>query len=197
MTDSVAYFNNAAKARFAPSVVATGLACLQKDPWLMSADGDKEKVRELYARIVGAKAANDIAIMPSTCFAITLAAQNLKDSTGKVLLIQDQYPSAVYPFQDICKASDGSLSMEIVPYPKENDNWTQLILDRLANDDISIACLPPLHWSDGTLIDLDTIGPVCKAKGIVLIVDATQASGILPVQVQRIQPAMLCSSVHK
>lgn len=196
----VAYFNNAAKARFDHDVVSTGIACLQKDPWEMNAEEDQHRVRELFAHIVGASS-EQIAIMPSTAFAITLAAHNLKDTVlknkeGKILLLSDQYPSAVYPWQDICRISS-SLSLEIVPYPDETQSWTLLILDRLSKGDILVACLPPLFWCDGSLIDLDKIGAYCKERNIVLIVDATQAAGIYPVNVQTIQPAMLACSVHK
>eukprot|EP00977_Amphora_coffeiformis_P015742 scaffold4707_cov164-Amphora_coffeaeformis.AAC.16 len=195
------YLNNAAKARFDPSVVATGVACMEKDPWEMNAEEDKERVRELYAQIIDSTTKDTIAIMPSTAFAITLAAQNLKKlaKSGKILLLQDQYPSAVYPFQDLCKTTQGKFSLDIVPYPKKNETWTSLILERLssADCDISIACLPPLFWCDGSKVDIENIGPLCKEKGIVLIVDATQAAGIYPIHVEKIQPLMMASSVHK
>lgn len=192
--------NNAAKARFDLDVVAAGVASVEKDPWNMSDDGDQERVRELYARIIGADGPSSIAIMPSTTFAITLAAQNLKSTVagGKILLLQDQYPSAVYPWQDVCQTT-GVFSLEIVPYPKESETWTELILERVScsNHGISIACLPPLFWCDGSLIDLEVIGPLCKEKEIMLIVDATQAAGIYPINVKSIQPTMMACSVHK
>ena len=197
------YFNNAAKARFDPTVVATGMSRLQQEPWeLQQDDTAKDVVRQLFGRLIGASG-SDISVMPSTAFAITLAAMNVcHDSTragGKILILQDQYPSAVYPWQDLCASATDKFALEIVPYPQEDETWTSLILARLndANDDICVACLPPLFWCDGTVVDLNVIGPVCKQKGIVLIVDATQAVGIYPVDVQRIQPALLACSTHK
>jgi len=202
MLHNTVYFNNAAKAQFDPSVVATGVACIEKDPWEMNAEDDKERVRELYARIIGSTTTKDsIAIVPSTAFAVTLAAQNLKSSAkpGKILLLQDQYPSAVYPWQDICKTTSGKFSLHIVPYPNENETWTGLILELLSSKDcdITIACLPPLFWCDGSKVDLEIIGPLCREMGIILIVDATQAAGIYPIHVEKIQPAMMACSVHK
>lgn len=202
-SSGVRYFNNAAKARFDPDVVTTGVACVQQDAWEMSGDEDKERVRELFAQIIGAEG-SEIAVMPSTAFAITLAAQNLKETAalknrqGKILLLQDQYPSAVYPWQDLSQSSS-LISLEIVPYPnlEEKQTWTTLILERLAKSDILVACLPPLSWCDGSIIDLNTIGAYCKERNIVLIVDATQAVGVFPVNVQAIQPAMLACSTHK
>ena len=194
-----AYFNNAAKARFDPTVVATALAQIQKDPWEMDVETDKQKIRELYADIVGAEGASHIAIMPSTAFAITLAAENLKHTAkpGKILLLQDQYPSAVYPWQEVCQTSHGKFSLEVIPYPEKEETWTSLILQRLNQGNISIACLPPLFWCDGSLIDLEKIGPICKDKGITLIVDGTQAAGIYPLNVQAIHCSMMACSVHK
>jgi selenocysteine lyase/cysteine desulfurase len=198
--------NNAAKARFDPTVVATGVACINKDPWEMDADSDKQQIRKLYAEIIKAPGPSHISIMPSTAFAITLAAQNLQrivKSGGKILLLQDQYPSAVYPWQDICQQKPTKFSLEVVPCPNKesspSETWTSLILDRLSdtNNNISIACLPPLFWCDGSVIDLETIGAVCRDKGIFLIVDGTQAAGIYPLNVQSIQCCMMACSVHK
>jgi selenocysteine lyase/cysteine desulfurase len=157
----------------------------------------------LFASLIDANS-TEIAIMPSTAFAITLAARNVqrmilaKGSRGKILLLQDQFESAVYPWQQICEESGGSVSLEIVPHPdpKEEDGWTKAILDRI-DESILATCLPPLHWSNGALIDLEGIGAECRRHGVALIVDATQAVGIMPLSVKQIRPLFLASSVHK
>jgi kynureninase len=64
-------------------------------------------------------------------------------------------------------------------------------------DDILVACLPPLHWSDGSIVNLNAIAPVCHANDILLVVDATQAVGVMPLDMQQIRPAMLACSIHK
>ena len=84
--------------------------------------------------------------------------------------------SAIYPWQVLCSESE-SIRLEIVPYPEDSSSgWTEEILKRL-DEDILAVCLPPLHWSDGALIDLDKIGKVCTSKGVYFIVDATQGKG--------------------
>jgi selenocysteine lyase/cysteine desulfurase len=48
------------------------------------------------------------------------------------------------------------------------------------------------------LIDLQAIGAACRERDIALIVDATQAVGILPgINVRNIQPTALACSAHK
>jgi len=138
---------------------------------------------------------------------------------GRILLLQDQFDSAVYPWQQVCDESKGRLALEIVAHPDDAEcrgtgstgsirntkshgstGWTEAVLDRLHGDDdrtIVAACLPPLHWSDGTLLDLEAIGAVCRDRNIPLIVDATQAVGIMPCNVRKIRPTMLACSTHK
>lgn len=106
----------------------------------------------------------------------------------------------MYPWQEICDRSEGRLSFSVIPYPNRDleENWTDLAMEKLNTDPtIVCACLPPLHWSDGSLLDLNVVGKVCREKSIPLIVDATQALGIYPCSVKHIQPTMMCASVHK
>ncbi|KAL7560415.1 hypothetical protein ACA910_016166 [Epithemia clementina (nom. ined.)] len=119
------YFNNAGQGRFSEAVQQAGMEALHRPPWKMVAVDEEEQVRSLFAQLIRApNGADDIAIMPSTAFAITLAAHNiarlyhqqrveelkkLKQATSekfpqevKILVLQDQYPSAIYPWQEIC-----------------------------------------------------------------------------------------------
>mmetsp|Transcript_706 Transcript_706/g.1685 ORF Transcript_706/g.1685 Transcript_706/m.1685 type:complete len:372 (+) Transcript_706:422-1537(+) len=163
------------------------------------------------------KTGRRIAIFPSTAFAITLAARNIIDQRnkqsqdnlvgdgGRILVLQDQFDSAVYPWQQVCDESKGEISLDIVGHPNDGNHnlgknstgddgfgaasgWTQAVLEKIRsdgdggkgngknNDKIIAACLPPLHWSDGTLLDLEAIGAACRDRDIPLIVDATQGA---------------------
>ena len=137
--DDLIYLNNAGQGRFSNKVQAAGLQALQRSPWEMSAVQEEQDVRSLFAQLIGA-ASSEIAIMPSTAFAITLAAHNiarlhqikrtlqrhdhqqkkhsnssdkeeqmevLDVGAAKVLVLQDQYPSAIYPWQEICDRRKG------------------------------------------------------------------------------------------
>jgi len=224
----IIYLNNAGSAWLDPQVRALGQSILDLPPFDMHGETDQAKIRQLYATLIDNHASN-IAIMPSTAFAITLVARNVQrthhqhflssfsDAAGdnktttinnknKIVLLQDQFCSAVYPWQEICEESIShnsnnnhhNLSLKIVPYPKDKQGgWTEAILEHLT-DDVLCTCLPPLHWSDGALVGLKQIGVVCRQKNIMLIVDATQAVGILPCTVESCgNPIVMACSVHK
>jgi selenocysteine lyase/cysteine desulfurase len=198
----IVYLNNAAMARLSDDVQQAGIKAItnqfEQDEFML------QSIRKDFAKIIGG--GNDdescIAIMPSTAYAVTFAAYNLaqKLTAGKILVVQDQFCSAIYPWQEVISRSNGKLSFEIVPYPNENETWTDLIVQRLVSGSgsaVVAACLPPLHWADGGLVDLVAIGDICRNQDIPLIVDATQAAGAIPLQLSLIRPTMLACSVHK
>ncbi len=49
----------------------------------------------------------------------------------------------------------------------------------------------------GTINAIDVVGAWCKSKGILLIVDASQTAGIIPIAMQTMQIDVLCASGHK
>ena len=207
----VAYFNNASATALPPSVLAAGQQALesQSSPWESSSHDpkqDPDQIRRLFGRIVNSPTDNgsDVAIFPGTAFAITLAAHNLHRTgrlrpNSKILLIQDQMPSAVYPWQEMCHIVEG-LELLVVPYPQsEGWGWTELILEQIHElaQDVSVVCLPQCHWADGSLIDLVKISEACKSRDISLVVDATQSIGVMSFSVQDIDADAVACSVHK
>jgi selenocysteine lyase/cysteine desulfurase len=251
----VYYFNNAGQAQLSLEVQQMGIKIIsQTPPWDDNnhkyAQSSQKRIRTLFSTLIGdnnndndinessssSSSGSRIAIVPSTAFAITLAARNIQrlhylqqrdsngdsdgDGNGRIIVLQDQYDSAVYPWQQICDESDGKISLDIVEYPSSSSSselrtaddyegssgWTKAVLEKLLhnkNDDnnnnkILAACLPPLHWSDGTLLDLEIIGKVCKQQDIPLIIDATQVIGIMSFNIQNMgQPCMVACSTHK
>ena len=89
--------------------------------------------------------------------------------------------------------------MEVVPRPA-NEDWTTALLEAIARPGappLAIATLTPLHWADGSLIDIERLAPAIRAVGAVLVVDATQAVGAMPVDVFRWQPDFLAFPSYK
>eukprot|EP00553_Chaetoceros_curvisetus_P009244 CAMPEP_0204615120 /NCGR_PEP_ID=MMETSP0717-20131115/2699_1 /ASSEMBLY_ACC=CAM_ASM_000666 /TAXON_ID=230516 /ORGANISM="Chaetoceros curvisetus" /LENGTH=313 /DNA_ID=CAMNT_0051627983 /DNA_START=108 /DNA_END=1049 /DNA_ORIENTATION=+ len=81
---------------------------------------------------------------------------------------------------------------------RTDEGWTELILETLQkHNDVDICCIPQVHWSDGSFIDLEVIGTYCHEHSIPLIVDATQTVGIFNVNVQSMHCDVLVAAVHK
>jgi selenocysteine lyase/cysteine desulfurase len=155
------------------------------------------RARAAAARLVGA-APGDIAITGSVSHGIATAALNLELPPGsRVLRVQDEFPSLCLPWDRL--ARQRGLVVEAVPRPADGD-WTAALLeaiDRPGAAPLGVATLTPLHWCDGTPIDLDRVTPAVRRQGGAVVVDATQAVGVLPVDVGRWRPDFLAFPTYK
>lgn len=165
-------------------------------PWQVSPVDfftESEAVRGLFAELVNA-GANDVAIVPSASYGIETAARNLPAGPGqRILLLEEQFPSNVYPWRAL--AARGGARIDTVPRPADDD-WTGAVLAAIGPD-LAVAALPHNHWTDGGLLDLERIGAALRAVGAALVIDATQSLGALPLDVGRVRPDYLAVAAYK
>jgi selenocysteine lyase/cysteine desulfurase len=199
---NVAYLDGAAYSPLPRSVRAAGEAGVltKSQPWASprSRENDwAERARAAAARLIGASA-EDVAIVSAVSHGIGTAARNLPLPTGsRMLRVQDEFPSVSLVWDRL--AAEAGAVADVVPRPEDGD-WTRAVLEAIARPGappLAVACLTPLHWSDGAVIDLDRIAPAVHAAGAALVVDATQAVGVMPVDVARWRPDFLAFPTYK
>lgn len=205
-TASVCYLNAASRTPLPTRTLEIGLAAIKRKastPWdIGDTEADKDRARELFASMLPGATADDIAMVPCCSYAMSLAAKNMRAvlrarpaHQRAVLVLHDQNPSNVMPWQQLCEEEAGTLL--VVPAPAAGD-WAQAVCKVLAGGNVAIAALPPCHWCDGALVDLESIGAACRAAGTVLIVDATQwIGGGPPIDVVALGISFLAASIHK
>jgi selenocysteine lyase/cysteine desulfurase len=156
-----------------------------------------ERARAAAAQLIGA-ACDDVAVVGAVSQAMAIAARNLDPEPGSRLLrVADEFPSLRYAFDRLAAARD--LVVEEVSRPADGD-WTSALLAAVRRPNarpLAIATLTPLHWTDGTAIDLDRLAPAIRATGAALVIDATQAVGALPVDVAGWRPDFLAFPTYK
>ena len=181
----IAYLNNAASSPLPQAVRAAGEAgvAAKSSPWAMDPDAiaeQAEQVRAAAASFIGATA-EDIAITPSVAYGVATAAANLPIPPGsRILLAYGEFPSQSYAWAD--RAQRCGATLDVVATPADGD-WTEALLARIQQPglpEIAVAALTPLHWTDGSVIDLRRVTAALQAHGAAIVVDATQAAGILP-----------------
>mmetsp|Transcript_325 Transcript_325/g.692 ORF Transcript_325/g.692 Transcript_325/m.692 type:complete len:428 (+) Transcript_325:111-1394(+) len=212
MDNDISYFAAASRSALAKSTYEAGARALRSkmSPWKMSSDGVDEKVRESFAKLVNCSS-DDVALCPSTSFALATAAKAIEPSIvpGDVgLILEEQMSSNTYPWQRL-QATVG-LELQAVPYPADGD-WTTALLDymyavREEGKNLAFVAIPIYRWTDCSgPIDLGAIGEACHhpwgpgsdGRPAILIVDATQSLGAVPVDVQETPVDFLAASVHK
>jgi len=196
--EDVAYLNCAYMSPLLKSVRDAGVHGLSRKahPWeIMPRDffSGSDALRMAFAELINA-CADDIALVPAAGYGVSTAAHNLPLSRGqKVVVVQDQFPSNVYPWRE--KAAGVGADVFTVARPASG-GWTRAVLDAVDRD-TAIVAIPQCHWTDGGVFELEQIADACRANGTALSLDLTQSLGVLPFDVSRIQPDFLSCAAYK
>jgi selenocysteine lyase/cysteine desulfurase len=197
--EGVTYLNCAYMSPLLRSVIEAGEAGvrLKRRPWEITVDSffdPPDRARELFGGIIGASR-EDIAVVPSVSYGVAVAARNIPISAGQdIVLLKDQFPSNVYAWQEKAKAVGARIVT--VPRPDPGTDWTSAILEATGSR-TAVLSLPPCHWTDGSLIDLERVGAAAREVGAALVVDATQYAGAAAIDVGAFQPDFLIAAAYK
>ena len=135
------------------------------EPW----DESTTRARESFARLVGADAA-DVFVGSTVSAALVPIAAALPDG-AKVLTDDAEFTSNVFPWQ--VHADRG---VEVVAVPGDE-------LVAAIRPGIDLVAVSAVQSSTGTVLDLAAVVAASKEIGALLVIDASQALGWLPVAV--------------
>ena len=165
-------------------------------PWEITPNDffeDVEVVRTLFARLVGGDA-DGVAVVPSVSYGISVAAANVPVREGeKIVILEDQFPSNVYPWREL--ASREGASLVTVPRPEDSD-WTRALIEEI-DAGTAVVAAPNCHWTDGSLVDLARVGERAREAGAALVVDGIQSVGAFPFDVSGVRPDFLVAASYK
>jgi selenocysteine lyase/cysteine desulfurase len=157
-----------------------------------------DRLRRLFAGLVGVDDPSRVAIHPGASYGIATAARNLPVARGQnVILTAEQFPGNVYAWTR--KAREAGAEVRMVAPPREGprgSEWNRRLLETV-DGDTALVAVPHVHWTDGTRFDLEALGARCREVGAALVVDATQSVGALPFHVPTIRPDVLVVAAYK
>lgn len=195
------YLNGAYMSPMPLSVMEAGERALssKQDPTSISQEdffSGPEKLKREFAALCNISDYSNVAIVPSVSYGMATVAKNIRAKKGgKIILAAEQFPSNVYPWQDLARQQD--LEIKIVSPPDEpierGKRWNENILNAI-DEKTTMVAIGNVHWADGTLFDLLAIRKATRPAGALLIIDGTQSVGALPFDVQQIGPdALICA----
>jgi len=208
--DGCIYFDSAGKSALPKIVEEVGVHALQlkSRPWRGLDHTASDEIREKFASLIKASV-NRICICPSTAYAMSLLVSNLIAQKGiltnesKILLLQDEMASAVYPWQHACAVTGAQLVViDFVAGKSLSDVVDAAITQHFVvntSGAVSVLAVPCVHWCDGSLLDLTRVNrclDMCSPRPL-LVLDVTQSLGALPLDVTTARPAFMAASVHK
>ena len=192
-------------APLAHAVQAAGIAGIARraTPHLISPQDffdESDQVRRLFSRLVNISDPNRVAIIPSVSYGLATVARNARVEQGdNIVIVEEQFPSNVYTWRRLCAERD--LELKVVPAPERTSGsraiaWNARLLAAIDRR-TAVVALPQVHWTDGTLFDLERVGDRARECRALLVVDGTQSVGAMPFDVAHLRPDALVCAAYK
>jgi cysteine desulfurase/selenocysteine lyase len=152
---------------------------------------DVAKTREACARMIGAKW-EEIALLGPTSLGLSLFANGLDWQPGDELVYYgDDYPSNVYPWTALI--SRGVVLRKLRPL--QPGAITPELVESALTPRTRLVALASCHFLTGRRIDVDSIGRMLRARGVLFSLDAIQTVGAAPLNVENVD--FLSADAHK
>ena len=197
MTERWAWFNHAtygpptraaadAVTRF---VTAMSRGDLPEGGWADSV----ERARPKAGRMVGCPP-DDVAFLKSTAEAVGVVALGLDWRPGDQVIVYDQeFPSGAYPWLNLAH-----LGVEVRLVRDGGRNRFEVEdVEALMTPRTRVVCLGLVNFRNGFRAPVEAVGRLCRDRGVILVVDATQALGALRVDVRDLGCDVLAAHGYK
>ncbi|MFN2394856.1 MAG: aminotransferase class V-fold PLP-dependent enzyme [Bacteroidales bacterium] len=196
VTKNLAYFHSAGMSPIPARVLKTIVNAYEKinrfgDMYFLDDLERTNVLREKLAEMINTVQDNVVfAHNSSTAFSFVAAALK-KSAPGDFNLVslQDEFPASHIPFEfqgipiNFVEPEDGIYSVE-------------KILDAVDDKTLGVVC-SYVQYSTGFMIEMEKLGKALKEKGLLFIVNATQAFPVYEVDVKKMHIDVMTVSFHK
>ena len=137
-----------------------------------------ERLRSALARLVGARA-NDIVLGNSASYGLHLIARGLGWRHGdEVLVPEDDFPASILPWTTL-----ESAGVRVRRLPTNRGVLAAEALAPELNERTRVVCVSWVNSFSGRINDIEALGTLCRDRGVLLVVNATQGLGSLTLDV--------------
>lgn len=151
-----------------------------------------EGIRKRCGHLMNADG-SEIAFVRSTSHGLSIVAQGLDWRTGdNVLYGEKDFPSNQFPWQHLARRG-----VEARSVPNRGGRIAIEDIEARIDQRTRLVAISTVQFVSGARVDLDTVGALCRRKGVLLCVDAIQSLGLIPLDVQGSKIDFLSADAHK
>lgn len=162
---------------FQSKIAAGGTIGFDEEAELRCSDAAREKAAELFHAHP-----SEVAVLSSTSEAICSVAWSLNLKAGKNVVSTDaDFPSVVYPWLRLAQEKH----LEVRLAKNEGGIVSRREVERLVDDETSVLSISHVQYGTGQRFDLKWLVELAHSHGALLVLDATQSAGLVPIDVRR------------
>ncbi len=137
------------------------------------------EARKNVAQLVNAKS-EEVALIPNTSTGMNFLAQGLPLRPGdEVLLCDFEFPSNVYPWKALERKG-----VRVGMVPSSGYGLTVDAIDAARTKNTRVVTVSGVQFFSGRKEELALLGAYCRDNGLLFTVDAIQAAGIIPLDME-------------
>lgn len=140
----------------------------------------KNSIQSILAGLLNCKK-DEIAIIHNTAEGMNLISYGLNLQKGdEILLLENEYPSNVYPWEHWRKKG---VSLKFIELKNNPEEFLKNFKNQI-NQRTKVISISAVHWCTGMPLPLKDIGQFCKDNAILFIVDGAQGVGHVNIDVK-------------
>jgi cysteine desulfurase len=155
-----------------------------------------ERAREQVAALAGADP-REIIWTSGATEAINLAlkgvAQFYRDKGRHLITVRTEHKATLDTMRELERNGFEVTYLDVLP----NGLLDLAQLEAALRPDTILASVMMVNNEIGVIQDIEAIGEICRARGIIFHVDAAQASGKVPIDLQKLKVDLMSFSAHK
>lgn len=165
--------------------------------WYSEEVACRDRLRARLAGLIGARS-DDLALVANTSAGVLTVALCLPWQRGdRVVVFDGEFPTNITPWQQAAHRHGLELVwMRAEDFRLDRDRALQSLEDEMRRG-VRLVALSAVQFTTGQRMPLKAIGELCRQHGSELFVDAIQAMGIVPLDVQAMGIHYLTSGSHK
>lgn len=196
------YLDNAATTFHKPQCVLDAVAqamCCMGNAGRGAHDASLDASRLIFdtrvklAALFGADGPEQVAFTANSTEALNIAIQGVISPGDHVITTQLEHNSVLRPLYYM---EQKGAALTILEADKSGNIHYGELEQAIRPGTKALVCTHASNLT-GNMIDIGRIGQICRERGILLIVDASQSAGVYPIDMQTMKIDILCFTGHK
>jgi selenocysteine lyase/cysteine desulfurase len=153
----------------------------------------QENIKHILSEVLNCSP-DELGLIHNTAEGMNFISHGLNlSSQDEVILLENEYPSNVYPWWHLKQKGVKLLTTPMETSPQAFIEALKLLI----TDKTRVISLSAVHWCTGMPLPLEQVGNLCKKEGIVFVVDGAQGVGMQPMDVKKANISYMAFSAWK
>lgn len=140
----------------------------------------RNTILSILSGLIGSKP-DELAITHHTAEGINFVAQGVPLVSGdEILLLENEYPSNVYPWQHW---EEKGVTIRYIPSGKNPSEFIKNFQSMLSKN-VKLLSISAVHWCTGMPLPIQEVGKICNSENILFCLDGAQGVGHVPIDTE-------------